>query len=321
MIRCAVLFCFASVLGWGCSGSKDREAPGSGPGAAFNTYWRQGKAELSRFTLSQNRYRGNHPGEVVQIFVTEDFLTDRLVKNERYTGRHSAPVLKLNAIHRFATGIYDYSVMTSVFSPIHADGISFPFKLTNSAQDWCGQSFMQVNRLNKHLKIFWNAYFELEGDAGIAIPLVLMEDGIWGQIRIDPDALPTGRFRILPALAYFRLMHIPVKVYAAEGGRYAYRGNRFPGAQLSVYRVHYPELQRTLEIVYESTPPYRIAGWEETHPSLGDKKIRRTVAIRTHTILSPYWQLNGIADLPWRDSLGVRGFPGLQQQEQGDFRQ
>jgi len=62
-------------------------------------------------------------------------------------------------------------------------------------------------------------------------------------------------------------------------------------------------------------PPYRIAGWEETHPSLGDKKMRSTVAIRTHSLLNPYWQFNSLADMPWRDSLGVRGFPGLKMQK------
>lgn len=314
MIRHIALFYFVLILCQGCSGHKD-EQPARWPGGEFDAYWRQGKAELSRFELSQNRYRDNHPGEAIQIFVTEDFLTDRQVKNERYTGRHSAPVLKLNAVHRLATGIYDYSIMTSVFSPIQVGVLSLPFKVTNSIQDWCGQTFMQVNRMKYRLKIFWNAYFELEGDAGASLPAIPMEDGIWGQIRLDPRALPAGSFRILPALAYFRLMHVPVKGYLAEGETYAYSGADFPGKRLRVYRLHYPELQRTLEIIYEGMPPYRIAGWKETHPSLGDKKIRSTVARRTHTVLNPYWQFNGIADMHWRDSLGIEGFPVLATQK------
>ena len=45
-------------------------------------YWTQGKAEVNVYELSQNRYKENHSGNVVSIFVTEDFLTEKQVKNE-----------------------------------------------------------------------------------------------------------------------------------------------------------------------------------------------------------------------------------------------
>jgi hypothetical protein len=46
------------------------------------------------------------------------------------------PVLKLNAVRKFQTGIYDYSVLTSTFARTAA---GFPVaKLSFSIQEWCG---------------------------------------------------------------------------------------------------------------------------------------------------------------------------------------
>ena len=51
---------------------------------AVNNYWSQGKAEVNVYEVSQNRYQENHSGQLVSVFVTEDFLTDKQVKNEHY---------------------------------------------------------------------------------------------------------------------------------------------------------------------------------------------------------------------------------------------
>lgn len=275
---------------------------------AFKDYWYQGKAELSRFTLMQNRYRDLHPGEAILVFVTEDFLTDKQVKNDFYKNPNSASVLKLNAIHRFATGIYDYSVMSSVFSPVQLDRYPYPFKVTNSSQDWCGQTFMQVNWQKKRFHIQWNSYFEKEADARVVQEPAYLEDGLWTQLRIDPASLPSGKIKVYPSLAYFRLMHIEVKAYPAEAKVFAYAGDEFEGEGLQVYQLYYPDLQRTLEIVFEQASPHRIAGWKETHPALGDKEMRTTLAKRTHIMLSSYWKHNGSADDGLRRELGVEGF-------------
>ena len=221
-----VRFIFILIVGI-LGGCKKSTAPGgyaytavgpAWPKGAFPAYWRQGNAEISRFSLSQNRYRDLHPGEAVLIFVAEDFLSDRQVKNERYAARrNSVPVLRLNAIHRFATGIYDYSVMSSVFSPIQPGGLSLPLKVTNSSQDWCGQTFMQMNRHHHRLKISWNSYFELEGDGHATLQTVPLEDGLWAQVRIDPGALPTGQLKILPPLTFSGLCICPFRNIMLRG--------------------------------------------------------------------------------------------------------
>ena len=93
-------------------------APSFGASASaqdFWMHWGDGKAELNGYSLKQPRYGTLRSGTAVLVFVTEDFSDASRVKAE--PGRHPAadvfPVLKLNAVRDFATGIYDYSVMTS----------------------------------------------------------------------------------------------------------------------------------------------------------------------------------------------------------------
>lgn len=256
-------------------------------------YWYQGKAEISRYVLSQNRYREIHPGEAVLIFVTEDFLTDKQVKNDYYRNPNSVSILKLNAIHRFATGLYDYSVMTSVFTPVKLEQYAHSLKVTNSSQDWCGQTFMQINAGKKNFKVRWFSYFEKEADTQVDIPLGLLEDEVWTRLRVNPASLPTGEMAVMPAAAYFRLMHIDCKPYMAKAELMDYSGAEFSGKGLKTYRISYPELRRTLEIVFGQEPPYRIEGWKETFPSLSDGVERSTIGRRVNTLLTDYWKKNG----------------------------
>ena len=83
----------------------------------FWAHWGDGKAELNGYSLKQPRYGAVRSGISVLIFVTEDFSDARRVKAD--AGKHPAsdvyPVLKLNAVRDFSTGIYDYNVMTSTF--------------------------------------------------------------------------------------------------------------------------------------------------------------------------------------------------------------
>ena len=98
----------------------------------FKAYWYQGKAEVSRYALTQARYGELRNGDAVMIFVTEDFLTDEQVKYEGGSNGPRTGILKLNMLEQFNTGIYDYSLMTSVFTPV--DG-SRTLKTTCSVQD------------------------------------------------------------------------------------------------------------------------------------------------------------------------------------------
>lgn len=268
-------------------------------------YWYQGKAEISRYALQQNRYQDIHPGEVVMIFVTEDFLTDRQVKNDHYKNPNSIPILKNNIVKNFTTGVYKYSIMSSVFTPVNQQKELNTLKVTTTSQDWCGHTFMQVNFKEGRYHAQIRSYFETEGDQDIQVEGVVLEEELYNRIRINPAALPLGKFRLLPGAEYVRLAHKPYQAAEVEATLEGYAGADFEGQGLQSYKVQFKESGRVLEIIFESGAPYLIQGWKDTYPSLMDRESRTTLARRTHTILDDYWKHNRPADNPLREQLGL----------------
>jgi hypothetical protein len=253
--------------------------------------------------LRQNRYRGVHPGEAVLIFVTEDFLTEEQVKNEKYTNPNSASVLKMNMIRRFSTGIYDYSIMTSVFTPVDVLEHPYTFKVTNGSQDWCGQSFMQINQERKRYRVQTFSYFEEEGDQSDRTPAAPLEDELFNRVRMGPENLPTGSFSMYPSTTYCRLNHLPFSQQQVEAELRDHDGEHFERPGLREYHVDFKEIGRKLSIVFEPESPYRIVGWTETYPSLLDGMERKTIAKRMKTVKTPYWEQNHREDRTLRDTL------------------
>lgn len=105
----------------------------------FYAHWGDGKAEISSYRVVQPRYGELREGYGVMVFVTEDINRKSLIKVESPTPEQERVyVLKLNNVLKFTTGIYDYSVMTSVFSAVEGATGAGPFelcKITLSAQE------------------------------------------------------------------------------------------------------------------------------------------------------------------------------------------
>lgn len=280
------------------SGSMVKESAPSQPslfasaGDKVDKYWYQGKGELNVYSLQQNRYQDIHPGQALLIFVTEDFLADQQVKNDNYRQSNSTPILKLNAISRFTTGLYDYSLMTSVFTPLKNSRFGNTLKVTHSAQDWCGQTFSQINLREGKFKYQLRSYFENEADQETTLPATLLEDEVLNRIRMNWEALPQGNLSVVPSMNFLRLRHQAFKAYPATLALRDYTGVDFKGKDLKVYTIRYPDLNRRLEIVFSTTPPYLIEGWTDTYPSAFDNQPRTTIAKRTSTVLETYWSQN-----------------------------
>lgn len=270
--------------------------------------WYQGKAEVNTYDLVQNRYQNQHPGEAVLIFVTEDFLTDKQVKNERYQNPNSTSVLKTNYLRRFTTGFYDYAIMTSVFTPVETQEYPHTMKVTTSVQDWCGQAFMQLNLDGNRYQTQLRSYFEQEGDENDRVPVALLEDELFNRIRMGPERLPTGDIDILPGTAHARLKHEPFAIRSATVTLEPYSGDEFSGTDLLAYTLVFAQTERALQIVFERESPHRIQGWTDAYPSVFDDKVRRTVAKRTETKWMPYWKQNNAADTTLRADFGLKGF-------------
>jgi hypothetical protein len=268
-------------------------------------YWYQGKAEINTYDLEQIRYGEVHPGQATLIFVSEDFLTDKQVKNDNYTNPNSTPILKTNMFRRFTTGIYDYSTMSSVFTPTATDKQPHTLKVTTSVQDWCGQTFTQLNYgKNKVWEQQLRSYFERENDQENKLEADFLEDEIFNRIRSGWEGLPTGSFSVIPSTAYLLMTHRPYQGTEARVTLADYSGDAYPAsAPLKSYTIDYAELDRKVEIIFDAESPFVIRGWTESYASRGRKL--QTKAKLTHQVMEAYWNLNGTEDAPKRASLGL----------------
>ena len=274
--------------------------------ADFRAYWYTDGAEISRYDLTQARYGELHKGDAVLIFVTEKLRSDIQVKADD-PEQGDLPVLKLNAQRRFYTGIYPYSVMTSVFSPVEKAICIEPVKVTTSGQEWCGQIYMQMNLRDEFYSVVSHSYFEKEGDRAFSVAKTYSEDGLFNLVRMAPEKLPTGPFTMIAGTLYSRLMHRPLKGFAATGTLAMEDGKSLEGNPLASYTVRMPSEKRTLRIILERDFPHRIERWMDAYPSLAfaGGNVLTTKAVRTHTIKSMYWNHHFNADRSLLNDLGL----------------
>jgi len=271
----------------------------------FKDYWYDGKAEITSYKLEQARYGELHAGYAVHVFVTEDFSKSKQVKldDPQNADGDDVKVLKLNRIKKFDTGIYRYSMMDSVFTPVYIDKYPNTLKITSSSQEWCGNTFTQLNLDSNGYEVRSFSYFESEGDREFNLQKEILEDELWARIRLDPKSLPQGRIKIIPAAMASRLTHRELEVEIAE----ASLQEDFDDPNLMNYKLVYDDSGRTMEITFNKAFPYEIISWEESSVSGFGKeaKILTTKATRNKVLISDYWKQNKTIDRVLRKKLGL----------------
>ena len=289
-LQIIVLFTLTILFGCNQNSTEDEQLPVRELSENFKEYWFSGEAEITSYTLEQSRYGEPRSGTAVLIFVTEDFLPETQVKAD-VTDNKNIPVLKLNDVKKFNTGIYPYSIMQSTFYPL--EGNSHALKISTSIQEWCGHVYTQLNN-RKNFEIISHSYFEKEADQNLKLDKNWLENEVWTQLRINPDNLPTGELEMIPSLEFFRLAHLKIKAYQAKAEFYQ-------NDSLSVYKIDYPELKRNLKIYYNPVFPFKIEKWVETTEKNGESFT--TTATKMERIKSDYWNKNSNKDLPLREKL------------------
>ena len=273
----------------------------------FKDYWYQGKAELTRYELEQARYGEIHKGHAVLVFVTEDFLPDKQVKLEHGKSENSTSVLKLNFVRKFVTGIYPYSILTSIFTPVDQINWKHTLKVSNSDQEWCGSTYFQLNYRKEKYEGLGHSYFQDEADQKFTLNSdVTLEDEIWNRIRLSPNSLPIGKIKMLPGLYFIRFRHIGFKIYEANAELSSIKDPELSVDSVQVYTINYLDINRKLKIMFEPKFPYAILGWEETYKSGWGSKAREltTRAKRANTLVTDYWTKHSVADSTYRKMLG-----------------
>jgi len=264
---------------------------------AFKDYWYAGVAELTGYELKQARYGEIHEGEAVLVYVTEPFSKSKQVKLD-YAGRNpedKVSVLKLNASTKFLTGIYPYSVLTSVFSPVNVQQRPYVLKLSNTVQEWCGHTYLQLNHRDQGYQARLFSYFESEGDQDIQIGNVLTEDELFTRLRLEPNSIPLGEVEVLPSAMYLRFSHRPMTPVKAS---ISWEDTELEGQKARALNVSYGG--RKLKIYTEAAFPHAILGWDDNASGL------TTTARRLKTLRSPYWSQHNNVHRKLRAELGLK---------------
>jgi hypothetical protein len=265
---------------------------GTARGDDFWAAWGDGKAELDGYALTQPRYGELRAGTAVMIFVTEDFSDSLRVKAD--SGRHPPadvyPVLKLNFVRDFQTGIYDYNLLTSTFARTELPG--WPVvKSSFSAQEWCGHVYQQLEPEGGKLRGVAHSYFDGEADRTLELPLPaggVLEDAVPILVRgLRGDWIADGESRtvpFLPSAMRARLEHRPQQWTEATVRRGPARTvasalGRVPAFTVEVVERGGPTVTWTVE----AAAPHRILAWRSSTGDAGELVGSARLA---------YWQLN-----------------------------
>lgn len=240
----------------------------------FWPHWTDGKAELAGYALVQPRYGEARRGRAVLVFVTEPFSRSRGVKVDRFNEADpdQLTALKLNIVRKFQTGIYDYSLMTTVWSDPKADFA--PLDVTFTGQEWCGHVHERARFSPEGVSVRLDSYFEGETGTQALEGPVVPEDALPVLLRqLDRPALDlTERtVRVLPSATTRRLQHKRASV-ASTTIRWSppversVPAGRFDAATATYTRADGAECSYWIEAPY----PHRIVGWRCTDGEQAD---------------------------------------------------
>ncbi len=177
--------------------------------AGFWRVWGDGQAELTSYDLTEPHYGSPRRGVAVAIFVTETFSNSARVKSD--PGKHPRsdefPVMKLNLVKDFRTGIYDYNDMTSSFlalAGVNNRPAGTLTKLSFSSQEWCGNVYHQMLFDAQSIRSTRHSYFDGEADEQTTLPYPgdgVSADALWMWARgmAEPFLAP-GQSRKAPLL-------------------------------------------------------------------------------------------------------------------------
>lgn len=322
VLALVLLACFSAGVSR-TAGSPDPTAvapasPAPGPGLSFgDDFWKRwgdGRAELASYDLTFPRYGELRRGTAVTVFVTETFANSVRVKSDsgRRPKSDEFPVMKLNLIQDFPTGIYDYNMMTSAFvalAPVNGRPAGSTTKVSFSSQEWCGDTYAQILFDAASARLVSHSYFDGEADETRVLPVpadALDGDALllWARGFAAPplDRGERREVRLVKSLRTSRLAHKPVEVGKATLSRQAAPARvTVPAGTFSVER-------RTVEIAggptwtisVETAEPHRIIQWEtsdgEQASLLASDRLQ-------------YWKMHGERDQSALRRLGLKPRP------------
>ncbi len=141
--------------------------------------WDHGLAQVCLYEGQRLKYGQLVPSTMEMITVREAFDPERLVKATDPDAPDVLPVMKMNLLRSTRTGTYEYRQMASVF--VHRDTAAL-HKLVATSQEWCGGSFVELERRGDEATLRISNYFPGEGSSARSIPTA--------ELPITADELP-----------------------------------------------------------------------------------------------------------------------------------
>jgi hypothetical protein len=221
------------------------------------------------------------------IFVTETFTDEQRVKSDG-GHRDEYPVMKLNAVMDYQTGMYDYNVMTSTFVRIDGKGaLGVPVKVSMSMQEWCGHVYEQLLPSEDAVQWTSHSYFDGEGDRQTPYPLrggAVFLDALPVLVRGLVGELKDGTYDAFPTLVSGRYAHKPPAWTSVTVSR-----SNVP-SQVTVPAGTFEVVQVTTEVdgvrtvwSVESAAPHHLVRWERSDGEVAELLGTDRIA---------YWQQN-----------------------------
>lgn len=243
------------------------------------------------------------------VFVYEE-LDDRTrikVESSRTPPERRVPVLKLNHVLKFNTGIYDYSLMTSVFAGLSGPGVTRPFeprKISFSSQEWCGNVYHHLIPREEGLRSEIRSYFESEGNADYTLSYpagtMVYEDELPILLReLDGEWLKAGDAREVQLVAGLwdrRKRHVPIAISRATIKKERKEKRVLAGRDWEAWKWTVSKGDIVTAYYIETAHPHKLLAWED---SRGEK------GALIKSLRSAYWQKHGNADEPLRKELGL----------------
>lgn len=281
-------------------------------GYDFWRHWTDGNGEVDTYDFTYPRYGQLRQGVAIAIFVTEDFTNQQRVKADRGPqGRTDLfPVMKMNLIEDFPTGVYNYSEMISTFVALAGvNGLppATPTKVSFSSREWCGHIYHQYLFGPAKIRSTLHSYFDGEADRQTEFDLpegAVSEDALWhwargfGQPLMEPG--DTAEVALLPSVQRLHHEHKPLEWTKAK----LTRGDRtqilVPAGKFDV-EVVVVEIEGgpTRTFYVETSLPRRIVRWET---SMGE----RAEMVASQRI--KYWEMQGPSAASLRE-LGLQPRP------------
>lgn len=273
--------------------------PSATASSEFWAVWGDGRAEMSGYRGVVSRYGELRQAETVLIYVTEPHDRRTWIKDDDVSDEHRVQVLKLNHNVRFLTGIYPYSVLTSVFAPVDAYATErfAPAKVSLTAQEWCGHVFTGIWPGRDRFVYSGLSYFASEGETTESVDVprdTLYEDALLVQLRELDGPFNGGddwQGNLVPMLWRTRQAHEPVRAAAARITR---AHEERDGTEVTRFTIQQGDYQRVIDV--ERALPRRIVSW-----SASDGEEMRLLG----TSRLAYWQLNHNGEERLRQELGL----------------